>query len=125
MQWLVFASIYHPKNKFKFIQSPTPATRWVKAGDGQAMLRIKRNDGWKQLDPSSGVETADIIENALVTQLSTLEGFDEKQAKSVAQSLIADSKRSLESSLARIEDSIAIVGTNETCRWITRAAKAW
>ena len=123
-------TLYHPKNRFKYVESASPATRWITADDGSPRLLIRRDKGWMQIDPQAkrgddaepeklwpGTET-------LVSQLTSLGDVDEKKARGIVAGWIM-SDRSLDKTLLRIDDSIAIVGFKQNPRWITRQSSHW
>lgn len=157
---LSIETIYHPEQRFEYIEAPAPATRWLGAADDSPRLLVKRKAGWMQLDPAAAlpvapsdplnpsapatpqpetapptqadppaavhfVETPWPGQQQLVEQLVSLGGVETKLAESVVQAWIANPARSLDSSLVRIDRSLAIAGLKETPRWITRQAAAW
>ncbi len=169
---LSIETIYHPEQRFEFIEAPAPATRWLGSADDSPRLLVKRKAGWMQLDPAAAapiasldqlnsagqlnppaqpspqpeaapqpeatppapvdpqagvewVETPWPGQQQLVDQLVSLGEVETKLAESVVQAWIANPARSLDSSLVRIDRSLAIAGLKETPRWITRQAAAW
>lgn len=123
-------TLYHPKNRFKYIESTSPATRWITTEAGSPRLLIRREKGWMQIDPQANrggdaeSETLWPGTETLVSQLTSLGGVDEKKARDIVAAWIL-SDRSLDTSLLRIDGSIAIVGFKQQPRWITRQSSHW
>jgi dipeptidyl-peptidase 4 len=122
---LSLESLYHPKDRYSYLPSPTPAMRWLKGDDDHPLLLVRRAEGWMQIDPQGGDEQPAEPERVLIEQIASLEGVESDQAKQVAQGWLSNPNQSLESGLAFIGDAIAIVGTKEQARWVTRDAKSW
>jgi dipeptidyl-peptidase-4 len=123
-------TIYHPKNRFKYVDSPSPLSRWITTPDGSSLLLIRREKGWMQIDPKAkrgdDVETETIWPgtDVLVAQLTSLGDIDDKKARTVVSGWIM-SDRSLDMTLLNIDGSIAIAGFKQKPRWITRQSTPW
>lgn len=123
-------TLYHPKNRFKYVASPTPLTRWTISQDGSPQLLVRREKGWVQIDPQAkhdhDVEAETIWPgtDTLVAQLASLNGVDEKKARGIVSGWIA-SDRSLDRTLLNIDGSIALAGFKQTPRWVTRQSSPW
>ncbi|TVP93986.1 MAG: S9 family peptidase [Planctomycetaceae bacterium] len=139
---LSLESIYHPKQRHAYVAEAAPATRWIlqsqlgeQAGaesDSSAVrLLIRRGGKWMAIDPAQAKRDGAPAETPwngfeeLVKQLVSLGGVERKQAESVVGGWVASGSRSLDSSLVRIENSLAIAGLDETPRWVSRQAAAW
>jgi len=117
-------------------------------------LLIRRQQGWTQMDPRSilgpdaqppesanggvihddgpsGGDNAEVTPpvwpgvETLVGQLTGLGDVDESKARGIVDGWIGSSEKSLESSLVRIDNSIAIAGLGQSPRWVTRQAGQW
>lgn len=140
-------SLYHPKQRFDYVESPTPATRWIRSADGRPLLLIRR-DRWMQIDPED-LEASAADEEAtdeesdektageeaaaetpwpgfdeLVQQLVSLGDIDEKAAESAVNSWISSDK-SLDAALLRIDNGLVLAGREQTPRRLTRHASSW
>lgn len=118
-------SLYHPKNRFKYVESPTPTIRWIKDRDDVPMLIVKRDDGWKQVDLANGEEAPCSIVSLYAPMLRTLEGVDEKRASNAINAWLFSFDQASDTALININDSLALVGINQPARWVSRAAKTW
>jgi len=118
-------TLYHPKNRFKYVESPTPAIRWINDGSDVPTLIVKRDDGWKQVALANGEETPCTIVAVYAPMLRKLEGVDEKRASSAVSHWLSNTDQASDTALVTIDDSIALVGINQPARWVSRAAKTW
>lgn len=123
-------TLYHPKNRFKYVDSLSPFTRWTTTQDGSPLLLIRREKGWMQINPqvkrqeNVEVETIWPGTDILVAQLTSLGDVDEKKARGVVSGWIM-SERSLDMALLNIDGSIAIAGFKQKPRWVTRQSSPW
>lgn len=127
---LSIESLFHPKKRFQYVESTSPATRWISDANGIALLLIRRDKQWMQVLPNQSTDGQSPPETAwpgtqtLVSQLTSLGDVDEKKALTLVNDWIGSS-RSLDSSLITIESSVAIAGLKEKPRWITRQSSSW
>ena len=127
---LTIDTLYHPKNRFKYVESSSPLTRWTTTNDDSPLLLIRREKGWMQIAPNakSGdeaqTETIWPGTKALIAQLTSLGDVDDKKAQGIVSSWIM-SGRSFDRTLLNIDGSIAIAGFKQNPRWVTRQSSAW
>jgi dipeptidyl-peptidase-4 len=127
---LTIDTLYHPKNRFKYVETSAPLTRWTTAEDDSSLLLIRREKGWMQIAP--GLKNGDGIQaetvwpgtDVLVAQLTSLGDVDEKKARSMVSGWIM-SGRSLDRALLDIDGSIAVAGFKQKPRWVTRQSSTW
>jgi len=147
---LSLESIYHPKQRHAYVAEAAPPTRWIlesqlgeqittdsdaeSEGDADpsaVRLLIRRGGKWMVIDPALADREGTLVETPwsgfeeLVKRLVSLGGVDRKLAESVVGGWVASGSRSLDSSLVRIENSLAIAGFDETPRWVSRQAAGW
>ncbi len=123
---LTIESIYHPAEKFKYLESATPPIRWFEGGAGQDdTLLVKREGGWMQVNPADAVETPFEIEKQLVAQIVSLDETAGKVAESVVRTWIGNQDQSLDARIVRIGESLALVGLAVQPRWVSRQTKSW
>lgn len=127
---LTIETLYHPKGRFKYVDSPTPLTRWITTQDDSSLLLVRREQGWMQIDPaekrSDGIEPETLWPGTeiLVAQLSSLDDIDEKKARGIVSGWVM-SDRSLDRALLNIDGSIAIAGFKQEPHWVTRQSSTW
>ncbi|HBJ36491.1 MAG TPA: hypothetical protein DDZ51_17415 [Planctomycetaceae bacterium] len=127
---LTIQTLYHPKERFKYVESPTPLTRWITSQDGSSLLLVRREKGWMQIDPQA--KRSDDIESEtlwpgtdiLVSQITSLGDIDERKARDIVSGWLM-SDRSLDRALLTIGGSIAIAGFEQKPEWITRQSSTW
>jgi dipeptidyl-peptidase 4 len=128
---LSLESLYHPKERFKYVTSPTPFYKWVETS-GSPMLLVRQGDGWRTIDLATGeAGAAHHLFELLPAKIQSLGGIEQKEAASLAQSWISMTDASLAPRLMRIGESLAIIGLQPehgyrpVASWVTRAAGAW
>ena len=128
---LSLESLYHPKDRFKYVTSPTPFYKWVEIS-GSPMLLVRQSDGWKTVDLTTGEPgAAHHLFELLPAEIQTLGGIEQKEAASLAQAWLSMTDATLAPRLMRIGDSLAIIGLQPeqgyrpVASWVTRAAGAW
>ncbi len=123
---LSIESLYHPSDRFAYVQSPTPSFRWSTREAGESVLMVRRPDGWKEIDPLAQTESDSAIAQRLVDQLTGLELGDADHVSVLVDKWIGDPDRSLDKDVLVSDGSIALVGLDTTPRWLIKdAAKSW
>lgn len=122
---LSLKSLYHPEDRFKYVDSPTPSMRWIKSLDGTSELLIKRGDEWKAVDLQNAEEAPYAVASRLETSLRKLENFDEKHIPQVVDKWIQQTETVSEPALIAIDDSLLLIRRGSEAQWVTRSATAW
>lgn len=122
---LSLQSLYHPKDRFKYADSPTPTIRWVKRLDNRPELLIKREAGWKSLHLGTLEEQPFALASRLEGHLRKLENFDEKRIPQVIDSWIQQQEDELAPALITVDDAMFLVSAEGDVRPITRSGMAW
>lgn len=124
-------TIYHPRERHAYVRAAAPATRWTTEADGTPRLLVKRTNDWMAIDPRAATASEPPVEirwegfGKLVEQLMSLGGIDRKRAEAAVSGWVGNAARSLDSSLVRIDRSLALAGLDESPRWVSRQAAAW
>ncbi|MGV3485309.1 MAG: DPP IV N-terminal domain-containing protein [Planctomycetaceae bacterium] len=122
---LSLSSLYHPADRFKYVDSPTPAMRWVRAIDNEIECLIKREDGWKRVDLQTLEEQAYGPLAQIESNLRALDNLDEKEVPAIVEHWVSHVEHIADPMLVRVGDSIALVDLGGSTRWVTRSATAW
>ncbi len=122
---LSIESLYDPQHRFKYVDSPTAITRWVKSLHDQPELLVKHDDGWKRISLQTGEEEEYGTIAELTANVKQLEGLDEQENAKVTGKWLSQFNSPSEFSLISINDSIALLKLGEQPRWVTRSAKSW
>ena len=134
---LSLETIYHPDKKYDY-DGKIGTAHWVLQQDPaqqdsaqqdpaqqEAVLIVRREETWMQVDLSSGKETPWPLTGQLQQQLAGLSGIEAKAARETAAKIAGRMKRTDETVLARIGNSLAIVSAASPARWLTRDAGNW
>ena len=117
-------TLYHPKDNFRYVASPSPFIRWSPF-PGENIAIVKRDDGWKQIDPKDGTETDFASLDRFRRGFLSLDGMTEKKTKTIVDALLMNAGNRVEASLFFIDDSLGVAGTQVKPRWITRSVRPW
>lgn len=119
---LSLKSLYHPEEKFDY-DGKLPETHWI--GDRDSKLLVKRDKKWMEFNLRTGRELDSPVASRLADRFAKLGGLSEKQIQNATSEAIKQMKRLSDSTVVKIDKSLAIVSPCTDARWLTRDGSAW
>ena len=127
---LTVDALYGTEQKVDFDGPDPPTTRWIQ-NDQHSQLVVLRKGHWQQVSLPSGRQRPWALPADWANQLETLPGVDAKAAREALNRVIEaddlpDLQRLAETGLlVPILDGLAIVGSADGLRVVTRDARGW
>lgn len=119
---LSLKALYHPLEKIEFFEQK-PRTHWM--DDAPSRLFIKRQQGWNEVDLSTGDEKSWDLPGILAQRLAKLEGVTESMAETTIDRAIDKLKHTDGALLVRIDRGLAILSRTQDPKWVSKDVTQW